>query len=90
MSKSGNFLLFLSIKISTFHKIKTRPSIKILRNASLHLYLMNACWKFEKLLLKSERDIHAQKMLVENQIFVFPDYYFSKFSMHFYLLFSIR
>ena len=45
--KTGNFLSFFAKQFSTFHKIKTRTYIRNLRHASLHLYLMNTCLKFQ-------------------------------------------
>ena len=60
MSKIGYFLvIFFNINF-TFHKIKTK--IKILRHASLHLYLINTCSKFERISWKNKCDIHVKKM----------------------------
>ena len=52
MTKKGNFLSFFSIQLSTFHKMKTRTLIKILRHASLHRDPKNSCLKFERFILK--------------------------------------
>ena len=45
VKKRVTFGDFFSLSISTFHKIKTRTYIKILRHASLHLHLKNTCLK---------------------------------------------
>ena len=52
MSKNGklfvNFFQIYIFSISTFHKIKTKTYIKILRHPSLHPDLMNAHSKIEQ------------------------------------------
>ena len=53
MINSGNFWSFFSLQISTFHKIKTRHLIRMLRHFSLHLYLINTCVKFENISVSS-------------------------------------
>ena len=70
------------MKNSIFHKIKTKALTRILRHASLHLALLNACLKFERVLWNIERDISVKKMFMKKEIFVFPGLYFGKFQMH--------
>ena len=41
--KTGNFLYFFKMSISTFDRIKTKTYINILRHATLKLHLMNTC-----------------------------------------------
>ena len=78
--KTGNFWWFFSLSISTFHKIKTRTYIKILRHTSLHLHLKNTCLKFERCILNIGWDILVQKKLTKYQCFVFTPHYISKYS----------
>ena len=51
--KTGNFLYLFTTSICTFHKMKTRTSIKILRHASLHLDLINMHFKFGMVMCNS-------------------------------------
>ena len=88
--KTGNFLLFFSILISTFPQIKTRTYIKILRHASLHMDLMNAHLKFGTVKCNSSWDIHVQKMFGKKRFFVFTDLHFSEFLLYFPLHYIIR
>ena len=69
--------------------MKTRTYIWILRHTSLHLYLKNTCFKSESM-CNIDWDIHVKKMHMEKHIFVFPDYYPSDFSTHFYMIYIIR
>ena len=49
---------------STFHKIETRSSIKVLKHASLHMYLKNTFLKFDNLLT----EISMFKYFTENLV----------------------
>ena len=53
--KTGNFVPFLSLQISTFHEVKTRTSIRILRLASLHSISHKNM--FESVIWNIEQDI---------------------------------
>ena len=51
--KTGTFFHFFKTLISTLSQIKTKTYIKILRHASPRLNLMNACYKFGRVISNS-------------------------------------
>ena len=52
------------IRNSTFHKLEPRASIKVLKHASLHMYLKNTFLKFDNLLT----EISMFKFFTENLV----------------------
>ena len=64
-------MLFLHDYFSRFHKIKTRTSIKNLRQSFLNLNVFYNCEKFYNREMNIERDISVQKKVVKKSIFKF-------------------
>ena len=68
--KKGNFLvIFLNI-FSTFHKIRMRIYITILRHSSLYSNVLRKSQKFQAYKVNIKGDMHDQKIKVKKIIFI--------------------
>ena len=68
--KTGNFLvIFLNI-FSTFHKIRMRTYIKILRHSSLYSNVLRKSQKSQAYNVHIMGDMHNQKIKVKKYIFI--------------------
>ena len=72
MPKNGKIFFFFYDYFSTFHKIKTRTYIEILRHGSLQMNVFIRHVKFHTCNTVFEGDILDQKIKVEKSIFKFP------------------
>ena len=72
IQKNGKILIIFSLLFFTFHKIKSRTSIKILRHGSLQMNVLIRHVKFQNCNANIEGDILDQKIKVKKSIFKFP------------------
>ena len=61
-------------KYVALHRIKSRIWIRLLRQVTLHLDLMNACLKFERVMWIIGLNSHEK-----NKMFFFANHYFTEF-----------